>query len=107
MKLVVWKNHLGPQIVYRSLDLSKKRLNKIFRTASDDAKMGVTETKLAIIPGGGGTQNLARYVGVSKAKELCFTARMINGKEAERIGLVNKSGKDHKMLLKIAECHFR
>ena len=61
------------------------------RTSSDEAKMGVTETKLAIIPGGGGTQNLTRLVGVGKAKELAFTARMINGKEAERIGLVNKS----------------
>merc|ERR1711892_1314851 len=55
------------------------------RVASDTAKMGVTETKLAIIPGGGGTQNLARLVGVSKAKELVFTARMINGIEAERL----------------------
>jgi methylglutaconyl-CoA hydratase len=62
------------------------------RTAADEAKMGVTETKLAIIPGGGGTQNLTRLVGVGKAKELAFTARMIDGKEAERIGLVNKSG---------------
>jgi len=60
------------------------------RVASDDAKMGVTETKLAIIPGGGGTQNLSRLVGVSKAKELVFTARMINGVEAEKLGLVNK-----------------
>ena len=54
--------------------------------------MGVTETKLAIIPGGGGTQNLTRLVGVAKAKELAFTARMIGGEEAERIGLVNKAG---------------
>ena len=61
--------------------------------ASDDAKMGVTETKLAIIPGGGGTQNLSRLVGVSKAKELVFTARMVNGVEAEKLGLVNKCGK--------------
>ncbi|CBY41821.1 unnamed protein product [Oikopleura dioica] len=61
------------------------------RTAADEAKMGVTETKLAIIPGGGGTQNLTRLVGVGKAKELAFTARMIDGKEAERIGLVNRS----------------
>ena len=63
------------------------------RVASDDAKMGVTETKLAIIPGGGGTQNLSRLVGVSKAKELVFTARMINGVEAEKLGLVNKCGR--------------
>ena len=55
--------------------------------------MGVTETKLAIIPGGGGTQNLTRLVGVAKAKELVFTARMINGVEAEKLGLVNKCGK--------------
>jgi len=61
------------------------------RTAAYNAKMGVTETKLAIIPGGGGTQNLTRLVGVAKAKELAFTARMIGGEEAERIGLVNKA----------------
>ena len=64
----------------------------LLRVASETAKMGVTETKLAIIPGGGGTQNLTRLVGVSKAKELVFTARMINGLEAEKLGLVNKYG---------------
>ena len=53
--------------------------------------MGLTETKLAIIPGAGGTQNLTRLVGLAKAKELMYTARMIQGVEAERIGLVNKS----------------
>merc|ERR1711990_307404 len=41
-------------------------------------------------PGGGGTQNLTRLVGVAKAKELAFTARMINGVEAAELGLVNK-----------------
>ena len=61
------------------------------RTASNDAKVGLTETKLAIIPGGGGTQNISRLVGVAKAKELVFTGRMIQGEEAEKIGLVNKS----------------
>jgi len=59
------------------------------RVASSNAKMGLVETKLAIIPGAGGTQNLARVVGTSKAKELIFTGRVLTGKEAEKIGLVN------------------
>lgn len=61
------------------------------RVASDDAKMGLVETKLAIIPGGGGTQNISRLVGPSLAKELIFTGRTISGKEAARLGLVNHS----------------
>lgn len=59
------------------------------RVASSDARMGLTETKLAIIPGGGGTQRLPRVVGVAKARELIYTARILNGKQAEDIGLVN------------------
>ena len=47
------------------------------RVASSNAKMGLVETKLAIIPGAGGTQNLARVVGTSKAKELIFTGRFV------------------------------
>ncbi|CAJ0963659.1 unnamed protein product, partial [Mesorhabditis belari] len=57
--------------------------------ASDAAKMGLTETRLAIIPGAGGTQRLTRLVGVAKAKELIFTARILDSKEALSIGLVN------------------
>lgn len=59
------------------------------RIAADSAKMGLTETKLAIIPGGGGTQNLPRLIGEAKAKELIFTARAIDGKEAASLGVVN------------------
>jgi len=59
------------------------------RVASSNARMGLTETKLAIIPGGGGTQRLPRVVGVAKARELIYTARILNGKQAEDIGLVN------------------
>ncbi|KAH7678478.1 CBN-ECH-5 protein, partial [Aphelenchoides avenae] len=60
------------------------------RIASANAKMGLTETRLAIIPGAGGTQRLARVVGVAKTKELIFTAKMLTGTEAARIGLVNQ-----------------
>ena len=59
------------------------------RVASDNARLGLTETRLAIIPGGGGTQRLPRVVGIGKAKELIYSARILNGKDAEKIGLVN------------------
>jgi len=60
------------------------------RIASESATMGLTETRLAIIPGGGGTQRLPRIVGRGKAKELIFTGRRVDAKEALEIGLVNK-----------------
>jgi enoyl-CoA hydratase/carnithine racemase len=60
------------------------------RIASENASMGLTEARLAIIPGGGGTQRLPRIIGVAKAKELIFTGRRVNAKEALEIGLVNK-----------------
>jgi enoyl-CoA hydratase/carnithine racemase len=50
--------------------------------------MGLTETKLAIIPGAGGTQRLPRIIGQAKAKELIFTGKMLSGEEAANIGLV-------------------
>uniref|UniRef100_A0A3Q2PG00 AU RNA binding protein/enoyl-CoA hydratase n=1 Tax=Fundulus heteroclitus TaxID=8078 RepID=A0A3Q2PG00_FUNHE len=53
--------------------------------------MGLVETKLAIIPGAGGTQRLPRVIGASLAKELIFAARIVDGKEACRLGLVNHS----------------
>jgi enoyl-CoA hydratase/carnithine racemase len=59
------------------------------RLASETATMGLTETRLAIIPGAGGTQRLPRLVGKGIAKELIFTGRRINAQEALRIGLVN------------------
>lgn len=61
------------------------------RTASIDSKIGLVETKLAIIPGAGGTQRLPRLIGPSKAKELIFTSRIFNGKDAELMGIVNSS----------------
>lgn len=60
------------------------------RIASESAQMGQPEIRLGIIPGGGGTQRLARLVGVSKAKDLIFSGRIINAQEALQIGLVNE-----------------
>ncbi len=60
------------------------------RIASSNASMGLTETRLAIIPGAGGTQRLPRLIGKGKAKELIFTGQRIDGQEALKIGLVNK-----------------
>ncbi|KAJ8979324.1 hypothetical protein NQ317_006938 [Molorchus minor] len=51
--------------------------------------MGLVETKLAIMPGAGGTQFLPRIINPSIAKELIFSAKIIDGKRAEQIGLVN------------------
>lgn len=60
------------------------------RIVSETATLGLTETSLAIIPGAGGTQRLPRIVGKAKAKELIFTARRIDAREALAIGLANK-----------------
>jgi enoyl-CoA hydratase/carnithine racemase len=60
------------------------------RIAAQTAVMGQTETRLAIIPGAGGSQRLPRLVGKGMAKELIFTGRRIDAEEALRIGLVNK-----------------
>ncbi|KAM0737075.1 Enoyl-CoA hydratase domain-containing protein 2, mitochondrial [Formica fusca] len=61
------------------------------RVASSEATMGLVETKLAIIPGAGGTQRLPRIIGAAKAKELIYTARILDGEQACMIGLVNEA----------------
>jgi enoyl-CoA hydratase len=60
-----------------------------FLYASDKAKLGQPEVNLGVIPGFGGTQRLARRVGIARARELCMTGDMIGAEEALRIGLVN------------------
>ncbi|MEZ7885685.1 MAG: enoyl-CoA hydratase-related protein [Flavobacteriales bacterium] len=59
------------------------------RVASDNAKMGLPEVSLGVIPGYGGTQRLAQLVGKGRANELILTAGMISAEDAYRIGLVN------------------
>jgi len=61
-----------------------------FRFASEKAKFGQPEVNLGIIPGFGGTQRLPRLVGKGMAKMLIFSAEMIDGEEAKRIGLAEK-----------------
>lgn len=59
--------------------------------AAEDAQIGDTHAKWGILPKWGMSQRLPRLVGVLKAKELSFTCRPVSGKEAERIGLVNRA----------------
>lgn len=60
------------------------------RVASENAKLGLPEVSLSIIPGAGGTQRLARLVSKGKATEMILTGTTIEASEAERIGLISK-----------------
>lgn len=60
------------------------------RIASEQVKLGLTETSLAIIPGAGGTQRLPRLIGVGRAKQLIYTSAKITANEAMQIGLVEE-----------------
>ena len=77
-----------------------------FIIAAKSAKFGQPEINLGILPGAGGTQRLPRFVGKSKAMEMCLTGRTMDAEEAERAGLVSRIVDDDKLLdeaLKTAE----
>ena len=59
-----------------------------FIIAAENAKFGQPEIKLGVMPGMGGSQRLTRYVGKSKAMDMCLTGRTMDADEAERSGLV-------------------
>jgi enoyl-CoA hydratase len=78
--------------------------------AADTAKFGQPEVNLGVMPGLGGTQRLTRFVGKSKAMEMCLTGRFMDAAEAERSGLVSRvvPARDllreaHETAIKIAE----
>lgn len=61
-----------------------------FRLATRNAKLGLPEIKLGLIPGYGGTQRLPRLIGEARALEMIMLGRTVDAEEAERIGLVNR-----------------
>jgi 3-hydroxypropionyl-coenzyme A dehydratase len=60
------------------------------RIAADTAKIGQPEVTIGVCPGWGGTQRLQRIIGISQAKDLIYTGRMVKSDEAKEMGLVNK-----------------
>jgi enoyl-CoA hydratase/carnithine racemase len=75
-----------------------------YRIAGERAVFGQPEILLGIVPGGGGTQRLARLVGPSRAKELCITGRQVDAAEALRIGLADEvvEGDPHERAFNLA-----
>ncbi len=73
------------------------------RIASDNARMGLPEVSLGLIPGYGGTQRLTELVGKGKAMEMILTAEMITAEQAFSCGLVNKVVAQESLLLNCEE----
>lgn len=73
------------------------------RVAAEEAKIGLTETKLGLVPGAGGTQRLPRLIGPAMAKQLIFTGGLVSGNEAYRIGLANAVAPREECLNKAVE----
>lgn len=74
-----------------------------FLHASEKARFGQPEVNLGVIPGFGGTQRLARRVGLARARELCFTGDMLAAEEALRLGLVNAVHPHAELLPKVLD----
>jgi enoyl-CoA hydratase len=68
------------------------------RLVSENAKLGLPELQLGIIPGFAGTQRLPRYVGIAKAAEMMFTSEPITGTEAVQYGLANQAYPESELL---------
>jgi len=73
------------------------------RLAGETAKFGQPEVKLGLIPGYGGTQRLARIIGIGRAIELLLTAESVDAQEAYRLGLVNKVYQKDELLIRANE----
>lgn len=73
------------------------------RIGCKSAKLGQPEINLGILPAGGGTQQLAKIVGLAKAKELIFTGDIISAEEAHRLGLLNHVVPDESLMEKAME----
>ena len=74
-----------------------------FLYASDKAKLGQPEVNLGVMPGFGGTQRLARRVGIGRARELCYTGDTVSADDAWRIGLVNAVVPAAELMTKVRE----
>lgn len=77
-----------------------------FIIAADTAKFGQPEINLGVMPGAGGTQRLARFVGKAKAMDMCLTGRMMDAEEANKCGLVSRVVAADKLIeeaIKVAE----
>nr|WP_314492902.1 enoyl-CoA hydratase-related protein [uncultured Chryseobacterium sp.] len=73
------------------------------RYASENAKLGLPEVTLGLIPGYGGTQRLPKLVGKGIANEMIFSAKMISAHKAKEIGLVNEVYSSEELLAKTEE----
>lgn len=69
-----------------------------FRLVSENAKLGLPELQLGLIPGFAGTQRLPRYVGIARAAEMLFTSEPITGTEAVQFGLANHAYPENELL---------